>query len=107
MALTWILIFISAGYFHAASKFLLSLRDDVNNWESQVTLLRFLADDGEAPLAIKHIKGIKESFPTMLKPISSELFGSLSSAPNPNPIRQLLHAIQDVCPDSIGNHANW
>lgn len=99
--------FFSAGYFLAASKFLLSLRDDVNNWESHVTLLRFLADAEEVPLAIKHINVIKESIPTMLKPISSELFGSLSSAQNPNPVRQMLQAIQNVCPASTINLENW
>ncbi|CAM8980641.1 unnamed protein product [Rhodiola kirilowii] len=92
------------GCFLAASEFLLTLRDDVNNWESHVTLLRFLADAGEVPLAIKHIKGIKESFRTMLKPISSELLGSLSSAPNPNPITQLLQVIQEVYPACTGGY---
>uniref|UniRef100_A0A7N0ZZA6 Pentatricopeptide repeat-containing protein n=1 Tax=Kalanchoe fedtschenkoi TaxID=63787 RepID=A0A7N0ZZA6_KALFE len=92
------------GFLLAASKFLLSLKDSLNNWDSHVTLLRYLADAGEVPLAIKHIKGIREFSPAMLKPISSELSGSLSSAPNPNPIIHLVQVIQEACPASAGRN---
>lgn len=64
--------------------------------DSHVILLKCLADAKEVPSAIEHIKRVKKSSPSMLRVISTELLISLSSSSKPEPILQMLQAMQEV-----------
>lgn len=86
-----------AGQFVAASKLLCDLTCDIGHSNSHVILLKCLADAREYPAAIEHIKQVgKASSPSMLQDIFSELLVSLSSSSKPEPISQLLQAMQEM-----------
>lgn len=90
---------LHAGHFLVATKLLCGLSSDLGHSDSHVILLKSLADAREVEMAIEHIKWVRESSPTMLQEISTELFASLpSSLPSssyPEPILLLLHALQE------------
>lgn len=81
-----------AGLFLPASKLLCGLSFNVAEPNSHVVLLKCLADAKEIPVAIEHIKWVRQASPSMLQTISNEL-ASVSSSPTPEPILQLLQTI--------------
>lgn len=83
---------LSAGLYPAASGLLCRLSFNVARSDSHVVLLKCLADAKEIPVAIEHIKWIRQASPSMLQTISNEL-ASVSSSPTPEPISQLLQTI--------------
>ena len=85
-----------AGHFEAASKLLCDLTCDIGHPDSHVILLKCLTDAREYPAAIEHIKQVGKASPSMLQDIFSELLVSLSSSSKPEPISQLLHAMQEI-----------
>lgn len=89
---------LHAGHFLAASELLSGLSDDIRHSDSHVILLKCLADAREISIAIKHIKQVADSSPSMLQTISTELFASFSSSSSkPEPILQLFQAMQEEC----------
>ncbi|EXC33394.1 hypothetical protein L484_010804 [Morus notabilis] len=82
--------------FLAASEFLRRLNYGFAHSEFHVILLKFLANASEVPTAIEHIKSVRETSPSMLQAISSELSASLSSSSKPEAILQLLDATKEV-----------
>lgn len=89
---TFILSLCKAGLFLPASKLLCDLGFNVAQPNSHVVLLKCLADAKEIPVAIEHIKWVRQASPWMLQTISNEL-ASISSSPTPEPILQLLQTI--------------
>ncbi|KAL6136053.1 hypothetical protein ACLB2K_061354 [Fragaria x ananassa] len=89
---TFILSLCKAGLYPAASGLLCRLSFNVAHSVSHVVLLKCLADAKEIPVAIEHIKWIRQASPSMLQTISNEL-ASVSSSPTPEPISQLLQTI--------------
>ncbi|KAL6135936.1 hypothetical protein ACLB2K_068161 [Fragaria x ananassa] len=89
---TFILSLCKAGLYPAASGLLCRLSFNVAHSDSHVVLLKCLADAKEIPVAIEHIKWIRQASPSMLQTISNEL-ASVSSSPTPEPISQLLQTI--------------
>ncbi|KAM7268433.1 hypothetical protein ACFE04_010599 [Oxalis oulophora] len=86
--------------FVAASELLCSLTFDIGHSDCHTTLLKCSADAGEQHIAIKHIKWISETSPSMLHVIANGISGSLSSSSKPDQILQLLQEIQNCQPDS-------
>lgn len=84
------------GLFLAASKLLCGISHDVTQSDSHVTLLKYLADAEEIPVAIEHIKWVRQTSPSMLQIISAELLASLSSSSRPEPTLQLLQTIREI-----------
>lgn len=84
------------GLFLAASKLLCGISHDVTQSDSHVTLLKYLADAEEIPVAIEHIKWVRQTAPSMLQIISAELLASLSSSSRPEPTLQLLQTIREI-----------
>ncbi|XP_068334650.1 pentatricopeptide repeat-containing protein At5g14080 [Pyrus communis] len=84
------------GLFLAASKLLCGISHDVTESDSHVTLLKYLADAEEIPVAIEHIKWVRQTAPSMLQIISAELLASLSSSSRPEPTLQLLQTIREI-----------
>ncbi|XP_059450742.1 pentatricopeptide repeat-containing protein At5g14080 [Corylus avellana] len=93
---TFILFLCRGGQFVAASKLLCDLTCDIGHSNSHVILLKCLADAREYPAAIEHIKQVGKASPSMLQDIFSELLVSLSSSSKPEPISQLLQAMQEM-----------
>ncbi|XP_024031807.1 pentatricopeptide repeat-containing protein At5g14080 [Morus notabilis] len=93
---TYILYLCKEGLFLAASEFLRRLNYGFAHSEFHVILLKFLANASEVPTAIEHIKSVRETSPSMLQAISSELSASLSSSSKPEAILQLLDATKEV-----------
>ncbi|KAL8152094.1 hypothetical protein V2J09_021902 [Rumex salicifolius] len=94
MLLTPLLISLcKGGHFLSGSRFLCALNYNGVLVQPHVILLKCLADAGQIPLAVEHIKQIKINSAMLLQTISSELFSLVSSSPNPDPILQLLQEI--------------
>ncbi|KAJ4729495.1 Pentatricopeptide repeat-containing protein [Melia azedarach] len=96
---TFILSLCRKGHFLVAAKLLRGLATDIGHSDAHVILLKCLADAREVQIAIEHIKWIRETSPSMLQVISTELLASLSSSSQPEPILQLLHALHERCLD--------
>lgn len=90
-------ILVYAGLFPAASKLLCGLTYDIAHSSSHVILLKCLADAGEVPIAVEHIKWVRETSPSMLQMISTELLASLSSPSTPEPVLQVLQTVREMC----------
>lgn len=90
------IVHICAGLFPAASNLLCGLTFDVAHSSSHVILLKYLADAGEVPIAIEHVNWVRETSPSMLQMIRTELSASLSSSSKPEPILQLLQKVQEI-----------
>lgn len=84
-----------AGHFLVAVKFLHGLAPDMGHSESHVILLKCLADAREIQVAIEHIKWLQKTSPSILQVIATELSALLSSLSQPEPILQLLQAVQE------------
>lgn len=87
-----------AGNFLFASKLLCGLTYDVGHSDSHVIFLKYLADASEISTAIEHIKWVGDTLPSMLPTISTELFALLASSSKPEPILQMLLAMQEKSP---------
>ncbi|CAB4275475.1 unnamed protein product [Prunus armeniaca] len=85
-----------AGFFLDASKLLCGLSNDVAQSDSHVILLKYLADAKEIPVAIEHVKWVRQTSPLMLQIVSAELLASLSSSSRLEPTRQLVQTIQEI-----------
>lgn len=85
-----------AGHFLSASKLLYNLPADIVSSHSHVILLKCLADAKLIEMGIKHLKQIEETSPSMAEAISSELSASLSSSLTPEPILNMLRALQEL-----------
>ncbi|XP_008231088.1 PREDICTED: pentatricopeptide repeat-containing protein At5g14080 isoform X2 [Prunus mume] len=85
-----------AGFFLDASKLLCGLSNDVAQSDSHVILLKYLADAKEIPVAIEHVKWVRQTSPSMLQIVSAELLASLSSSSRLEPTRQLVQTIQEI-----------
>lgn len=89
-------VHVCAGLFPAASKLLCGLTFDIAHSSSHVILLKYLADAGEVPIAIEHVKWVRETSPSMLQMISAKLSASLSSSSKPELILGLLQKVQEI-----------
>ncbi|XP_044501247.1 pentatricopeptide repeat-containing protein At5g14080 isoform X3 [Mangifera indica] len=92
---TLILSLCQNGHFLVAVKFLHGLAPDMGHSESHVILLKCLADAREIQVAIEHIKWLQKTSPSILQVIATELSALLSSLSQPEPILQLLQAVQE------------
>ncbi|KAL7257148.1 hypothetical protein ACSBR1_010970 [Camellia fascicularis] len=101
----FILYLCKEGHFHVTSGLLCGLTSDIGQSASHVILLQCLLEAAEIPVAIEHIKLVRENSAIMLQAICSELLASLSSSSKPEPILQLLQAVQGKCP--ILNNDSW
>lgn len=95
MELNITVILNNAGHFLVASKLLRGLSSDVARPDSHVTLLKGFADAGEVQLAKQHVEWVRETSPSMLSVISTELLAFLPSTPRADPILQILQTIQE------------
>ncbi|XP_059598829.1 pentatricopeptide repeat-containing protein At5g14080 isoform X2 [Vitis vinifera] len=95
---TFILYICKEGNFLFASKLLCGLTYDVGHSDSHVIFLKYLADASEISTAIEHIKWVGDTLPSMLPTISTELFALLASSSKPEPILQMLLAMQEKSP---------
>ncbi|KAI3835100.1 hypothetical protein MKX03_016786 [Papaver bracteatum] len=84
----------SEGNFPAASKLIRCLPPKPENSNSHVLLLLCLADAGEVGIAIDHILWVGHSSNSTTQAVINELFASLSSSLKPEPIKQMLCAMQ-------------
>lgn len=92
---TFVLHLCGNGHFLAASKLLSSLAADIVSSRSHVVLLKCLADAEQIGIGIEHVKQIRETSLSMAEDISSQLSASLSSSLNPQPILNMLLALQE------------
>ncbi|XP_061339104.1 pentatricopeptide repeat-containing protein At5g14080 [Gastrolobium bilobum] len=90
---SFILSLCRKGHLMAASKLLCSLNHDMGHAQSHLTLLKYLADAKEIPIAIEHLTWVQERSPSMVQDICAGLLASLSSATCPEPILQFLQRI--------------
>ncbi|XP_008777847.1 pentatricopeptide repeat-containing protein At5g14080 isoform X1 [Phoenix dactylifera] len=90
-----ILTLCQEGNFGAASSVIHGLPSNIENSDSHVILLKSLTDAGEVEMAIKHIEWVGNNSPFKLQAILDELLSSLSTAPNLEPILQLLRTMHD------------
>lgn len=86
----------NAGHFLAASKLLRGLTNDIAHPDSHVILLKGFADAGEIQLAKQHIEWVRETSPSKLSVISTELLTFLPSSSRADPILQILQTIQEL-----------
>ncbi|RVX06755.1 Pentatricopeptide repeat-containing protein [Vitis vinifera] len=93
-----LLLKFSRSNFLFASKLLCGLTYDVGHSDSHVIFLKYLADASEISTAIEHIKWVGDTLPSMLPTISTELFALLASSSKPEPILQMLLAMQEKSP---------
>lgn len=87
---------VYAGHLTAASKLLCSLSHSIGHAETHIVLLKCLADAGEIPIAIEHLRWVQDNLPTMLQDICTGLLASLSVSKCPEPILQFLQRMQGV-----------
>lgn len=85
------------GYSSAACDLLHDLSYNIEQSNSHVILLKYLADSGEVSLAIEHIKWVGDNLPLMLDAICTELLVSLSSSSKPDPVLRMIQAAQENC----------
>ena len=69
------------------------LPSNIEDSGSHVILLKSVTDAGKIEIAIKHIEWIKFNSPFKLQLVLTELFASLSTSPNLEPVVQLLWII--------------
>ncbi|KAL5581405.1 hypothetical protein UlMin_013847 [Ulmus minor] len=93
---TCILYLCKEGLFVTASKLICSLSYDIAHSKSHVILLKCVTDAGEFPIAIEHIKRVRETSSPMLHLIYTELSASLLSSTKPETILRLLQAMQEI-----------
>lgn len=86
---------ILAGHFTAASNLLLHRALDIRHSDSHVILIKCLADAGQIPIAIEHIKRVGENFPLMLPTVHTELSTLLSSSSKSEPLLLLIQLAQE------------
>ncbi|KAI3970841.1 hypothetical protein MKX01_024488 [Papaver californicum] len=92
------------GNFPAASKLIHGLPPKPENSNSHVLLLQCLADAGEVGMAIDHILWLRHSSNSTTQAVINELVASLSSSLKPDPIKQMLYAMQQK--ELISNSIN-
>ncbi|OWM70730.1 hypothetical protein CDL15_Pgr014403 [Punica granatum] len=86
------------GKFLAASRVLRSISCDRSSLESHVRFLKRLTESRELEIALKHIGWVKETEPSMLQPVLSELAASLYSSASGSrqaAIQELIAIIQE------------
>jgi len=89
-----------AGHFHVASEFLQGMNSDIENLDSHVILLKYLADANEVQVAIGHVKKVRETSPSMLRAIVTKLVAASHSSPSRSePILSWLQAVGEKCLD--------
>lgn len=88
---------IFAGYSSVACNLLHDCSYNIEQSNSHVILLKYLANSGEVSLAIEHIKWVGDNSPLMLDAICTELLASLSSSSKPDPVLQMIQAAQENC----------
>ncbi|KAK4282230.1 hypothetical protein QN277_013631 [Acacia crassicarpa] len=93
---TFILSLCSKGHLMTASKFICSLSPEIGGAESHLILLKYLADAREIPLALEHLKWVKERSPWTLNDIRAGLLASLSSVSCSLSMVQFLQIIPDT-----------
>ncbi|CAL5191543.1 unnamed protein product [Lathyrus oleraceus] len=93
---SFILSLNKKGRLTAASKLLCSLSHSIGHAETHIVLLKCLADAGEIPIAIEHLRWVQDNLPTMLQDICTGLLASLSVSKCPEPILQFLQRMQGV-----------
>ncbi|XP_028772487.1 pentatricopeptide repeat-containing protein At5g14080-like [Neltuma alba] len=93
---TFMLSLCSKGHLMTASKFICSLSPEIQGAESHLTLIKYLADAREIPIALEHLKWVKERSPWTLNDIRAGLLASLSSVSCSQSIIQFLQMIPDA-----------
>ncbi|OVA09602.1 Pentatricopeptide repeat [Macleaya cordata] len=93
------------GNFLAASKVIRGLPPETGNPDSHILLLKCLADAGELGMATEHILWVGDCSPSTSQAIITELVSSLSSSLKPEPVIQLLRAMQQK--GLISNNDTW
>lgn len=83
------------GKFVDASRVLSSLPCDMGTLDSHTMFLSYLVDKKELEAAVRHIKWIKDTAPSMVHRISAELGAALSSTSRTEPLLSLLKMIQE------------
>nr|XP_043639662.1 pentatricopeptide repeat-containing protein At5g14080 [Erigeron canadensis] len=92
----FILYLCKKGHFIAASSLVRDYNSTIGNSESNMILLKCLADAGEVPLAIEHIKMIGKMSPPMMHELRTGFLSSLSSPSKPQPILEIIQVIETL-----------
>lgn len=92
---------MNAGQFIEASNLVHDYTTSIGHLESNMMLLKCVADAGEDSVAIEHIKKIGEISPPMLHELRSELLSSLSSLSKPQPIFKLIQVIEELLQNQV------
>ncbi|XP_042510273.1 pentatricopeptide repeat-containing protein At5g14080 isoform X1 [Macadamia integrifolia] len=99
-----VLSLCKGGHFVAASRVVRRIGPHPEISNSHVILLRCLVDAGEFKIAIEHVKWVRDTSPSILRAVFSELQASLTSSLNPEPILQLLSKIKEPL---VSNNDTW
>ncbi|KAJ0988790.1 hypothetical protein J5N97_007146 [Dioscorea zingiberensis] len=78
------------GNFNAVLSIMHGLPSVLEDSDSHVILLKSLMDAGQVNIAIKHVEWVRNSASFKLEKIYAELIASLSTAPEPDTVLQLL-----------------
>lgn len=97
----FIVLLCKEGFFHSATKLLREHTSGIECWESHLTLLKYLAEMKELPLATEHLQWIADRSPVLLSAIETELAASLSSSLKPEPIFWLSREVARLPTASI------
>ncbi|URE32259.1 PPR repeat [Musa troglodytarum] len=88
-----VLFLCKDGKYMAASSLMQSSPSEVASSDSHVILLKGLTDAGLIEMAVKHIDWLKTDSHVKFQTVLTELMASLSTAPNLEPVTQLLRAM--------------
>lgn len=88
-----VLSLCSEGNYVCASHVMQSIAAKIDGCDSDIILLKSLADAGEISMAARHVEWVRNNSPSKLQMILAQLHQSLSTAPKPDLLLQLLAAV--------------
>ncbi|KAL0920871.1 hypothetical protein M5K25_007886 [Dendrobium thyrsiflorum] len=102
---TLVLSLCSEGNYVYASHVMHGVPAKIESCDSDIILLKSLADAGEMDMAAKHVEWVKNNSPFKLQEIVNQLHESLSTTPKLDSVLQLLRAVQSQ--GLISDVGNW
>ncbi|XP_028555778.1 pentatricopeptide repeat-containing protein At5g14080 isoform X3 [Dendrobium catenatum] len=102
---TLVLSLCSEGNYVYASHVMHGVPDKIESCDSDIILLKSLADAGEMDMAAKHVEWVKNNSPFKLQEIVNQLHESLSTTPKLDSVLQLLRSVQSQ--GLISDVGNW
>lgn len=86
--------FLHAGNYVCACHIMHGVAAKIESCDSDIILLKSLAEAGEMDMAGKHIEWVKNNSPFKLEMIVNQLHESLSTTPKLDSVLHLLNAVQ-------------